>query len=365
MSKTLFGRRRDIFFLLAVLILCISAFLLVFSTRTRIKTSYYDIQLDAAMRMQKCIVFLRDYVAEAGIEIEEEDINGTGLIGPAYSELLTSLGHLESKRSTLNPNMAALMVRLLHDAGLKKGSTVAIGSSGSFPAMAIATICACNAMGLQDKTILSYGASNYGATRVELNIQRILDLLKKEGLISLNLLAVSPGSDNDYGVGTMEGILFDNTRDVVVGLGLSSGVEFIDLGNLAASIKRRMEIYGDIDAFVSIGGPSVNIGTSMEFLDVPPGLSMSLKSIPEGDTRGLVFEYAQRGVPVINILNIRGLCADYGLPVDPMPLPGPGDGGVYYETAYNTLLTVVSLVIILAVLGAGIVLSRRIRRTKP
>ena len=35
------------------------------------------------------------------------------------------------------------------------------------------------------------------------------------------------------------------------------------------------------------------------------------------------------------MLNVRGMAADNGLPYDPVPLPAPGEGGVYYETAYQ------------------------------
>ena len=35
-----------------------------------------------------------------------------------------------------------------------------------------------------------------------------------------------------------------------------------------------------------------------------------------------------RGVPVIHLLHIAGLCRRYGLPWDPRPLPDPGEGGL-------------------------------------
>ena len=38
---------------------------------------------------------------------------------------------------------------------------------------------------------------------------------------------------------------------------------------------------------------------------------------------------ASRGVPVIHLLNIKGLAAAHGLPWDPSPLPQPGEGDLY------------------------------------
>jgi len=70
----------------------------------------------------------------------------TGLIGLESSPLTTTLGQLEAKRTTTNPAMAALLVRLLHQAGVKKGQVVAAGASGSFPALAVAAYCAARAM---------------------------------------------------------------------------------------------------------------------------------------------------------------------------------------------------------------------------
>jgi poly-gamma-glutamate system protein len=43
--------------------------------------------------------------------------------------------------------------------------------------------------------------------------------------------------------------------------------------------------------------------------------------MPAGPTRGLLFEFAARGVPVIHLLHVRGLAKDNGLPYDPVPLP--------------------------------------------
>jgi hypothetical protein len=38
---------------------------------------------------------------------------------------------------------------------------------------------------------------------------------------------------------------------------------------------------------------------------------------------------AAAGVPVIHLLNVKGLCERYGLPWDPRPLPEPDLDGLY------------------------------------
>ena len=357
MRRSLISSRRGLLYLFFLFVLCCCALLLVLTTKTTGKTAYYDSQIHASTLMKKCEDFLKAYIIANNIPIEPEDLNSTGLIGPAYTPLMTTMGDIVAKRTSLDPNFAAVLVGYFNRAGLKQGDVVAIGSSGSFPALAIATICACNTMGLETRVIASIGASTYGATRVELALPKMLSLLKDAGLIDFNMLAVSPGSEGDHGVGTMEGLLFDNTRDTVLEIAYQSEVAVIDESSLAESITRRMELYGEgVKLFVNVGGAGPNIGSSMEYLNVKPGLSMKISSIPDSSTRGVLYEFASLGIPVVNMLNIKTIASDEGLPVDSVPLPSVGEGGVYYETAYNKVVIAVSLLVVFAYAVAGVVL---------
>ena len=60
----------------------------------------------------------------------------------ANAPFVTNTGSLEAKRTTLNPNWAAVVVQLLFDAGVERGGTIAIGVSGSFPALNLAAFSA-------------------------------------------------------------------------------------------------------------------------------------------------------------------------------------------------------------------------------
>ena len=334
-------------YLVLALLVLVATLALVLLTKTQVHTSYYDTQIEAATLMQNCLDLIKDYVTDNNISIEEEDLNQTGLIGPEFSELATTLGSEDAKRSTLNPNCAAMMVKYFTEAGLKEGSVVAVGTSGSFPGLAIATLCATTAMKLQARVIASYGASTYGATRVEFNIATILKLISE--IVDFDFLAVSPGSDNDYGVGAFDGFLYENTRDLVVALGQSEGVEFIE------GTQRRIELYGDIDLFVNIGGASANTGSVV--------YSEGLLTEPtEKANGGLISYYLAQGIPVINLLYVKGLMAANDLPFDPVPLPAVGDGGVYYTTGYNSALALAGLALALCLLAAGAVRRRRQRQ---
>ncbi|MBR4120364.1 MAG: poly-gamma-glutamate system protein [Spirochaetales bacterium] len=363
MRRSFFNTRKGLLYLFFLFVLCCCSLLLVLTTKTTGKTLFHDTQIEASRLMKDFEDFLYTYIIDHNIGIEPEDLNRTGLIGPAYSHLMTTMGDIAAKRTSLDPNFAAVLVKYFVNAGLKQGDTVAIGSSGSFPALAIASICACNALGLNAEVIVSIGASTYGATRVELSLPKMLSLLKDCGLIDFDLLAVSPGSESDHGVGTMEGLLFDNTRDTVMEIAIQSGAPVIDEPFLAESIKKRMELYGtDVKLFVNVGGAGANIGSSMEYLNVKPGLSMKLDVVPESETRGVLYEFASMGIPVVNLLNIKQIASDEGLAVDSVPLPDVGEGGVYYETAYNKILIIVSLLIIIAYAATGVLFFGR-RRT--
>ena len=52
---------------------------------------------------------------------------------------------------------------------------------------------------------------------------------------------------------------------------------------------------------------------------------------------------AAAGVPVIHLLNVKGLCERYGLPWDPRPLPASGGNGPLYRRAASGSLPSVAL----------------------
>lgn len=285
---------------------------------------YADQMLDAARLMEKAIIIVGSDYEKSGIEIDETiDPNHTGLVGPENSELTTTLGHLEAKRTTTNPNMAALLVHLLHQAGVAAGDTIAVGSSASFPALMIATLAAAQAMEVYPVVILSLGASSYGGTNVDFNLLSIYQLLLREGVFTIQLAAISLGGDKDIGQDFKPDIkerLFKQIQ--------SSGIPFIYEPDLKKNVAARMKIYqgnssaGRISAFVNIGGNYADLGTSALVLEVKPGLNRNV-SLPAKPERGVLFEMAAQKISCIHLLFIKGLVMKYGLPWDPIPLPKP------------------------------------------
>lgn len=288
------------------------------------------------------------------------DVNCTGLIGLEHSVLTTSIGSLEAKRTTTNPNFAGLLVYLLKEAGVKEGDAIAIGASGSFPALVVAVLSASEAMNLRPQVILSLGASQWGANNPLFHGLTILDCLRERGVISTRPIAVSLGGDRDRG----EDIPPEG-RALLVRAVNEREYPLLLEPSLQRNVEARMRLYSEkaegrkIAAYVNIGGSYANMGTSPDVLTIKPGLT-KVGPLPAPERRGVLQEMAHRGIPVIHLLFVRGLAERYLLPWDPIPLPEPGEGGLFrlIEYAQPSFLVVVGAYVILIALF--IILRQRI-----
>ncbi len=282
----------------------------------------------AAELMEAATVAIRDCRLALGVELSPDDVNRTGFIGVRYSPLTTTLGDLAAKRTTTNPNMAALLVRLLYEAGAERGDAVAIGASGSFPALIVATLAAAHAMGLHPILICSLGASQWGANDPRFTWLEIEDCLVAAGVFpeTYRAVAVSLGGDRDAALE-----LDLEVRDALVAAVASRGARFLyepDLGRNVAERVRTYDAHAEgrrIAAFAGIGGNWADMGEDPAVLTLQPGLNV-LTVVPEGPGRGVALAMAAAGIPLVHLLNMRGLTTRYGLPWDPSPLPRPGEG---------------------------------------
>ena len=291
---------------------------------------YGQEMIEAAALMQRATVTTRDFCDSTGIEIDEAtDPNRTCLIGPELTPLMTTLGHLDAKRTTTDPAMASLIVHLLEKAGVSAGDTIAVGSSASFPALLVATVAAAEAMDVHATLMLSLGASTYGATNPDFNLLDIYTLLLREGVFKTRVAAISLGGDEDVG-GGFDAELKSDLLSQIAG----SGIRFISDPGLLSNVATRMEIYGRVAAFVNTGGSYANMGTSALALQLRPGLNVDIP-LPPSEERGVLFEMSARQVPVIHLLFIRGLVSRYGVTWDPIPLRHPGKMELHADRPAN------------------------------
>ena len=316
----------------------------------------------ASRLMAGAIAAIRECRESRGIPLDPAtDPNRTGLIGLETSPITTSAGRLEAKRTTTNPNFAGLVVSLLHEAGVRRGDAVAVGASSSFPALIVATLSAAEVMGLEPLVISSLGASEFGANIPGFNWADMEDCLRAAGVLDISPLARAVGGDEDVGRD-----MSPEGRTLLESRIRAGGVLFLEESDLERNVASRMELYRKssgskpIKAFVNIGGSWANIGTNAEVLKLRPGLASGV-FVPPPAERGVLQAMAAADVPIIHLLNVKGLCERYGLPWDPRPLPGPGEGKIFREAAAKSWPgAVLGVAYILAMIVVMVTTRRRL-----
>jgi len=314
--------------------------------------------IEASRLMARASATLRGCREGRGFPVDlQTDPNATGLIGLESSPLTTSAGRLEAKRTTTDPEFAALLVSLFREAGIGRGDVIAVGASSSFPGLIVATLAAAKVMGVEPLVISSLGASEYGANVPGFDWTDMEDCLRAAGVLHVRPIARAIGGDEDVGRDmSPEGRARLESR-------IRSGeAPFLEEPDLERNVASRMALYrraaGErpIRAFVNIGGSWANIGTDPEVLKLPPGRARDI-SIPSPARRGVIQAMAAERIPVIHLLNVRGLCERYGLPWDPRPLPRPGEGLLYrrapagsWPSAAPSIVYILAMVIILFIM---------------
>ena len=319
--------------LLAALAALLASIAILYRTRASVEKENADVMLQASEQLERCFSSIKEERLRLGHPINpDEDINETGMLGEDYTEITTSHGNLEAKRSAANPNTAAMMVDLLTRCGVRAGSKVACNFSSSFPTLNLATVCALDAIGADGIIINSIGASTYGANLTDLTYPDMEHLLLGQGLIRNHAEYFSLGGAGDQGR-EMPG----DVKETIVSRVKGYGLTFIDEADLSANLAYREQIYENaapdgIDCFVNVGGNLLAFGGGDEMTGVNSGIVAAGDHLP-GD--GLIPYYYNRGIPVIHLLNMKTLLPENGLPFDPVPLPKAGEGDVYQEMRYS------------------------------
>ncbi len=309
----------------------------------------------ASKLMLKAIEALRECKKEKGLILNEKtDPNQTGLIGLKFSPLTTSIGNLEAKRTTTNPNFAALIVFLLKEAGVKRGDTIAVGASSSFPALIVAVLSAAKVMDLKTLMICSLGASQWGANDPNFNWLHMQNCLLRAEIFTTKPIAFSIGGEKDTGEN-----MNSKARSLIIKQIQESRILLIYESNLRRNVEIRMHLYekmagkAKIKAFINIGGNWSNLGEDSRVLKLKPGL-VKIGQFQSIEKRGVIYEMAYRKIPIIHLLYIRGLVQQYGLPWDPIPLPKPGEGNIYQLAKLKQfsffLLALIYIILIIIIL---------------
>lgn len=314
----------------------------------------YNTKIKAYEYMDECMAAVRSFKIELGLSMAEEDIHKTGMIGQRYSSITTSLGAIEAKRTSANPDMAALVVELLDKAGVKKGDRIGANFSGSFPSLNLAVLSACKAMEVECVYISSVGSSNYGANDPELTFPDMALKLAVKGLIVSPGVAFSVGGTGDNGA-EMEQDAITPVVDRLKAKGLLQLVAGDYQSNLLLR-QQYLEMNGAISCFVNVGGNITSLGEGESAFYFGQGL-LTGKIVPMTENSGLIEIYRNRGIPVVHLLNLRKLTTDYGIAYDPVILPSRGTSALYVKPSYNRITAIICL----GAAVAGLLLYRKIR----
>lgn len=334
-----------------IALLSIGGLLLVEHWRVLHERPHYKEKLAAAELTQQGMETLYFARLRLGVPVDPSvDPTESGMIGLPMSPVTSISGDLNSKQTTVNPNFAALVVELLKRAGVKEGDAVAVGCSGSFPCLNVATYAALQTLKVKPIIILSASASQWGANVPDLLWIDMERVLHEEGLISFRSVAASVGGYEDRGLG-----LTDEGLKLVTEAIRRNRIPLIEAADFEHSIDDRMKIYrkqagrNPIRAYINVGGGTVSVGRSLGKKMFHPGLNLR----PPARIRrvdGVMPRFIQEGVPVIHFVEIPALADKYDLPIAPTTMPEVGEGTIFTGREYNKWLAGGVLAVILAAL---------------
>jgi poly-gamma-glutamate system protein len=356
--KEAWTRRADTL-LLALAVLGLGLHLLSERTRQLRPQPFLGEKMAAASRTARCYDAIR--LARMGTPAaadKENDPEASGLIGQEFTLITTDRGVLEAKLTSVNPNFAAVFVQYFHQLGLKENDPVAVGLTGSFPAMNVALLCAAEEMKLRPIVITSLGSSMWGANDPAFTWLDMEGLLNQKGLLHTRSQAASLGGSNDRGRG-----LSPKGRSLLKDAVERSGLPLIAEPTLEQSVAKRMGIYAQeagetpIRAYVNIGGGAASLGNQQSAMLIPPGISRRLKPY-NWPQRGVLHRFAQQGTPVVNVVDVETIAQTHGLPRVPETVPPVGQGSIFYQEAYDLRVVVPALLLFL-VLCFGVLRARQ------
>ncbi len=279
----------------------------------------------------------------------------SGMIGLALSPITSVVGYVEAKQTSVNPNFAAAIVHMLKRLHVGEGDAVAVGASGSFPGLTIATLAACKAIGAKCVLISSVAASMYGANDPNMTWLDMEKIAYVGGFIDNRSVAASIGGMDDNGEQ-----LSERGVDLILKNIEKNQIPLIRNPTLKDNIAQRVAVYkqaaGDkpIKAYVNVGGNEASVGSHFTKVLFKPGINRELprkKIRDEGAMTLLMREYE---IPAIHLSGIARIAEYYDLPNAPKKMPKLADGPLFFNLEYN--LPLVGVLLALLVLACVLII---------
>ncbi len=328
-----------------------------------IKADYYEQKVEAAKLMSACLDTLKTEHARLGIVIDPiNDPYQTGLIGPIRSTITTDRGLLSEKQSALNPNLAAVFVQEFSKANLKEGDHIAVGITGSNPAVNLALYSAIKVMKLKPSIVVSLSSAAYGANQEDYTWLDMESILVRSGLIDFKSSYASLGGKEDQGIG-----LPDDGITAMLDAMKRNEVPSLLGASLEESVKTRSTVYAQLlpegeryKLFVNIGRGLANVGSEPNANQIPEGMLTKLaeeKFTPEG----VMMLMARENVPVFSMQRIQRWVKKYKLESRTDEMPKPGEGPAFSVKKHNVVIASICLFLLIAAIIAVIILDRHDR----
>ena len=367
-------KKENKYFLLLYYIFAIFMILAVIITLNTSSTSInrnHDIQIKASTKVEQAMEILKAREAEVSeyydygdfYESYEDKVKyydsvnlNTGMLGAEYTAITTTIGNLDSKITSLDPNFAAVYIKMFDKLSLKPGDEAVINISGSFPMLDISCIVAMEEYGLKPFIMASIGASSYGATNPAFTIFDMLEYLYDQKIINSRIDVVSLGGSNDIGSNFGE---FNNyrDRDLIIERINKSGIAFLYEKNFDKNIELRLSLIEskckNVKLFVNVGGNSVGLGINENAYYKSNGILYARnyrKTNFSNHGAGLIEQFLMKDINAIQVLNLKYIALEYGLEYGFNKLPEVGSGGAYVEVKYNLTYSIISIIALIAFL---------------
>ncbi len=358
--------------IVSLCLLTIAGMIIVEHFQKFVPVEHYQLKVDAAHTARDAFTMVKKFRKKQNIPINTSiDPQSSGLIGERLTEITSDPGDIITKQTTVNPNIVAIFINWLKEANLKPGDTVAVGATGSFPALDISMLASIKAMKLHPIIIYSAAASQYGANLPGFTFLDIQHYLHTQKIFNYIPIAASLGGGQDRGH-TMSA----KGREILTNTIKKYHYPIITPKGTIDSINQRMDLYETssdghrISAYINIGGGMASVGFKklskkpiQGVSDVHPlhtGLITELP-ISLANTDSVAVRFLKLGIPVINVHNIgKKLRNEYQLPTNAQ-YSIIGWGPLFFHETYNKLLTAIVLGIIVIILILMAILSRRYR----
>jgi len=333
---------------------------------------HYAEKMLAARKAQEAFDVISVASEKKGLQLRlKTDPAGSRLIGEVLSPITSGSGSLVSKQTTVNPNFAAVVVEWLKEARVKAGDVVAVGVSGSFPAVNIAVYAAIHELGAEPVVVASTAASQWGANDPSFTWLDMEAVLRKNDVFPYKSAAASLGGvgDDAIGLSTRGRRMLERAieRNEVPSLATmddeaaeiveeteppGTSVALVDEGKVRERMKVFYEAAGDrpIKAYVNVGGGTVSVGTKVGKKKFHPGLNLRAPKGINDMPPSVIGAFLEAGVPGIHLTSMVSIAESYGLEIAPRTTPEVGTGGVFQRREPNRWIAGIVLSILLIAL---------------